>query len=235
MNQILASELQDTKFRHEYKYYISYSDYLALKQRLNAVAKPDPNAGPTGGYHIRSLYFDNLYDTALKEKIDGINNREKFRIRIYNCDDSFIRLEKKSKINGLCNKISANLTRTETEKIVSGDIEWMREADRALVVELYSKMKSKLLRPSVIVDYIRDPYVYSPGNVRITLDYNIKTGLKNTSLFDAETPTITAGTPVFLLEVKYDEFLPAVIQDIIQLSNRRSTAFSKYGICRIYG
>lgn len=235
MNRTVTSTLSDTKFRHEYKYYISYSDYLSLKQRLDAVAKPDPNAGPAGGYHIRSLYFDNIYDTALKEKIDGINNREKFRIRIYNCDYSFIRLEKKSKINGLCNKISANLTRTETEKIVSGNIEWMREADRALVVELYSKMKSKLLRPSVIVDYNRDPYVYGPGNVRITLDYNIKTGLKNTSLFDAETPTVTAGTPVFLLEVKYDEFLPAVIQDIIQLSNRRSTAFSKYGICRIYG
>lgn len=223
------------KFRHEYKYSISYQDYLTLRQRLSAVAKLDPNVPNSGAYFIRSLYFDNVYDSALREKIDGINNREKFRIRFYNNDDRFIKLEKKSKINGLCNKITAEITRSEAERITDGDIEWMRGSDRGLVVELYSKMKSKQLRPRVIVDYTREPYIYEPGNVRITLDYDIRTGLMNKDLFNTKVPSIRAGDTEYLLEVKYDEFLPSVIQDIIQLNTRRSSAFSKYGICRIYG
>ncbi len=223
------------RFRHEYKYNISYQDYLTLKQRLSAVARLDPNVPSSGAYFIRSLYFDNVYDSALREKIDGINNREKFRIRFYNNDDRFIKLEKKSKINGLCNKIAAEITRGETEKILNGDIEWMRDSGRGIVVELYSKMKSKQLRPRVIVDYTREPYIYEPGNVRITLDYNIRTGLMNMDLFNARIPSIRAGDTEYLLEVKYDEFLPSVIQDIIQLNTRRSSAFSKYCISRIYG
>ncbi len=235
MSKDLFFEPTEKKFRHEYKYNITYGDYLILKQRLSVVAELDPYVPPYGSYRIRSLYFDNVYDSALREKIDGVNNREKFRIRLYNGDDRFIRLEKKSKINGLCNKISTRITREETERIIDGDIEWMKDSDRGLLVELYSKMKSKLLRPRVIVDYTREPYVYRPGNVRITLDYDIRTGLMSKSIFDDETPTITAGEPTYLLEVKYDEFLPAVIQDIVQLGNRQNSAFSKYGVCRIYG
>lgn len=235
MNKELFFEPADMKFRHEFKYIITFSDYLILRQRLSAVAELDPNVPPYGNYSIRSLYFDNVYDSALKEKLDGINNREKFRIRLYNGDDRFIRLEKKSKLSGLCSKISAQLTREETERIIAGDIEWMKEQERGLLVELYSKMKFKLLRPRVIVDYIREPYVYNPGNVRVTLDYNIRTGLTSTALFDTQLPTVAAGSQSYLLEVKYDEFLPGIIRDIVQLESRRNTAFSKYGICRIYG
>lgn len=225
----------DRKFRHEYKVFITYADYLILKSRIKAVAKLDLNTDGSGEYSIRSLYFDNIYDSALREKIDGVNNREKFRIRIYNGSSDFIRLEKKSKINGLCNKISAPLTRAETEKIISGDIEWMKDSGRGLVIELYSKMKSKLLRPKVLVDYIREPYVYAPGNVRITFDRNLKTGLSRKDIFNQSVPTVHTPNCSILLEVKYDEFLPSVIRDIIQIENRSSGAFSKYCSCRAYG
>lgn len=227
--------MSERKFRHEYKYFISYSDYLAIKSRLNVIAKHDGNVGEGGKYFIRSLYFDNVYDTALREKVDGVNNREKFRIRCYNRDDSFVRLEKKSKIDGLCNKISTPCTAEEVGRILNGDIEWMRDSGRALMVELYSKMKSGLLRPRVTVDYTREPYIYEPGNVRITFDYDIKTGLYNKNMFDFEAPTISAQAESILMEVKFDEFLPIIIQDIIQVKNRRAQAFSKYGACRIYG
>lgn len=227
--------MEDRKFRHEFKFFISYADYLSLKSRLNAVAQLDPNTGPEGKYFIRSLYFDNVYDSVLKEKIDGVNNREKFRIRCYNKDAGFVRLEKKSKINGLCNKISAKLTQEEATRIINGDISWMKDSGRALVVELYSKMRAGLLKPRVIVDYTREPYIYRPGNVRITFDYNIKSGLYNRNMFDFDAPTVTAQAESILLEVKYDEFLPKVIQDIIQQGGRRSGSFSKYGACRIYG
>lgn len=223
------------KFRHEFKFFISYGDYLALKARLNAIARLDPNTGAEGRYFIRSLYFDNVYDSALKDKVNGVNNREKFRIRCYNRDESFIRLEKKSKINGLCNKLQARLTREEAERIIHGDIEWMKDSGRALVVEFYAKMRFGLLKPKVIVDYTREPYIFKAGNVRITFDYNIKTGLANLNMFDFDEPTVTAQAESILLEVKYDEFLPEVIQSALQEGGRRSGSFSKYGSCRIYG
>lgn len=223
------------KFRHEYKFFITYGDYLALKARLNAVAQLDPNTGEEGRYFIRSLYFDNVYDSALKDKVNGVNNREKFRIRCYNRDESFVRLEKKSKINGLCNKIQARLTREEAEKIIRGDLDWMKDSGRALVVEFYAKMRFGLLRPKVIVDYTREPYIFKAGNVRITFDYNIKTGLYNLNMFDFEEPTVAAQAESILLEVKYDAFLPEVIQSALQEGGRRSGSFSKYGSCRIYG
>ena len=221
-------------FRHEWKHEINYSDMLILRQRLKAVMKPDENA-VDGKYFIRSLYFDNISDKALREKIDGVNCREKFRIRYYNNDTSLIHLEKKSKINGLGNKQSANLSAEEAQKIVDGDFDWMIDCDRPLVQELYSKMKSQGLRPKTIVDYAREPFVFSAGNVRVTLDYDIRTGLYCTDFLNPDCITIPAGNAPIILEVKWDEFLPSVIRDIVQLESRRTAAFSKYAVCRIYG
>ena len=221
-------------FRHEWKHEINYSDMIILRQRLKAVMKPDKNA-VDGKYFIRSLYFDNISDKALREKIDGVNCREKFRIRYYNDDTSLIHLEKKSKINGLGNKQSASLSAEEAQKIVDGDLDWMIDCDRPLVQELYSKMKSQGLRPKTIVDYTREPFVFSAGNVRVTLDYDIRTGLYCTDFLNPDCITIPAGNAPIILEVKWDEFLPSVIRDIVQLESRRTAAFSKYAVCRIYG
>ena len=221
-------------FRHEWKHEINYSDMVVLRQRLKAVMKPDENA-VNGKYFIRSLYFDNISDKALREKIDGVNCREKFRIRYYNGDTSLIHLEKKSKINGLGNKQSANLSAEEAQKIVDGDFDWMIDCDRPLVQELYSKMKSQGLRPKTIVDYTREPFVFSAGNVRVTLDYDIRTGLYCTDFLNPDCITIPAGNAPIILEVKWDEFLPFVIRDIVQLESRHTAAFSKYAACRIYG
>lgn len=221
-------------FRHEWKHEINYSDMIILRQRLKAVMKSDENA-VDGKYFIRSLYFDNISDKALHEKIDGVNCREKFRIRYYNDDTSLIHLEKKSKINGLGNKQSANLSAEEAQKIVDGDFDWMIDCDRPLVQELYSKMKSRGLRPKTIVDYTREPFVFSAGNVRVTLDYDIRTGLYCTDFLNPDCITIPAGNAPIILEVKWDEFLPSVIRDIVQLESRHTAAFSKYAACRIYG
>ncbi len=221
-------------FRHEWKHEINYADMVVLRQRLRAVMKPDENA-VDGKYFIRSLYFDNISDKALREKIDGINCREKFRIRYYNGDTSLIHLEKKSKINGLGNKQSASLSEKEAQAIVDGDFDWMINSDRPLVQELYSKMKSQGLRPKTIVDYTREPFIFSAGNVRVTLDYDIRTGLFCTDFLNTDCITIPAGNAPIILEVKWDEFLPSLIRDIVQLESRRTSAFSKYAVCRIYG
>ena len=220
-------------YRHEWKHEINYADMVALRHRLGAVMQRDENA-KDGKYFIRSLYFDNAADKALREKLDGVNNREKFRIRYYNLDPSLIHLEKKSKRNGLGSKTQAELTAAEAQSIVDGDWEWMKDADRPLVRELYSKMQSQGLRPKTIVDYMREPFVYGPGNVRVTLDYDIRTGLRSTDFLNPDCVTIPAGDVPIILEVKWDAFLPSIIRDIVQLEGRHTSAFSKYAICRIY-
>lgn len=221
-------------FRHEWKIEINTADHYAIRQRLNLVASIDPYA-TDGKYFIRSLYFDDLTDRALREKIDGVNRREKFRIRYYNKDTSLLHLEKKSKLNGLCNKQSATITPEQAGAIVNGDLSWMMNSSTPLVQELYCKMKMQGLRPKTIVDYVREPFVYGPGNVRVTFDYDIRTGLSCTDFLNPSCATIPAGDALILMEVKWDAFLPDIIRDAIQTPGRRSTSFSKYARCRIYG
>lgn len=226
----------DLEFRHETKHYITYSDYLAIRSRLKAVAVSDKHADENGFYLIRSLYFDNYKDKALREKVYGCNHREKFRIRYYNGDDSFIHLEKKSKINGLCNKLSVLITREQVERLIAGDIEFLKESDKPLFLDLYTKMQYQCMKPRVLVDYLREPFIYEPGNVRITFDTSIKSGLHSKDFFNMEVPTIEAtDSGQILMEVKYDAFLPEIIQMAIQVNERPKTSFSKYEACRRFG
>ena len=222
-------------WRNELKHIITPADRAAICASLRAVAKPDAHAGPDGSYLVRSLYFDNPADRALREKLDGVNEREKFRIRCYNGDYSVIHLEKKMKKNGLGCKLSAPLTKEEVRRILAGDTGWMPGSGRPLVVELYAKMKSQGLKPMTIVDYERIPFVYGPGNVRVTIDYNIRTGLRCTDFLNPGCVTVPAGDPAIVLEVKWDEFLPEIIRRAVQVKNRRAGAFSKYQMARIYG
>ena len=222
------------QYRREWKHPITYMDMMILRQRLQTVMRPDTHA-TDGRYLIRSLYFDTPGDTALREKVDGVSRREKFRIRYYNYDTSFIRLEKKRKLAGLGNKQSAPLTARQAQSIVDGDLDWMLTSEHGLIRELYSKMRTQQLRPKTIVDYTRDAFVYPPGNVRVTLDYDIRTGLGSTDFLNPDCPTVPAGDGAIILEVKWDAFLPDTIRSAIQLENGRATAFSKYAQCRMYG
>lgn len=221
-------------FRHEWKYEINYMDFLTLRMRLAAVMQRDSHA-VDGKYEIRSLYFDTPSDRALREKLDGVNQREKFRIRLYNYDTSVIFLEKKSKWNNLCSKESTELTEEEVQRLLRGEIMWMKNTDRVLCRELYDKMVGQGLRPKTIVDYTREPFVFAPGNVRVTLDYAIHTGLQCTDFLNPQAVTVPAGEDGILLEVKWDEYLPDIIREAVSLESRRAGAFSKYAQCRIYG
>lgn len=221
-------------YRHEWKHEISYGDMLVLRRRLSAIMKRDEHA-VDGRYFVRSLYFDNASDKALREKLDGVNIREKFRVRCYNNDISFVCLEKKSKVNGLCLKESVSLSTQQAQAIANGDYSWMADSGIPLIQELYSKMMSQGLRPKTIVDYEREPFVFRPGNVRVTLDYNIKTGMNCTDFLNPDCVTVPIGNAPIILEVKWDEYLPDIIRAAVQLPNCRTEAFSKYAVCRIYG
>ena len=225
----------ERSFRHELKYFVNNSDIWQLRNRLRFVMEKDLNVSKNGRYKIKSLYFDNAYDDALKEKYDGISDREKFRIRLYNDDDSFIRLEKKLKHNGLNEKTSARLTREQVEALLKGDYDWLKSLDKEIYAEFYYNLRVKGLRPKTIVQYIREPYVYRYGNVRVTIDSDVRTGLNSVDLFDKElltVPVLESGKSI--LEIKYDEYLPDIIKTLTQIGARERTQASKYAACRIY-
>jgi hypothetical protein len=226
---------QSVKPRHELKYGLNYCDYVILRDRLKLTLKSDSHADENGEYKIRSSYFDTPTDTALMEKINGVNHRSKYRIRRYVGSKGPIKLEKKSKNNNLCYKESCKLKKSETEKIIAGETEWMMDDERPLVNELYFKMTTAMLKPKTIVDYVREPYIYQTGNVRVTFDKKIHTGIYSTDFLNDDSPTVPTGDQIILMEVKYDQFFPEHIKHLLNISSRRASAFSKYAQCRIYG
>lgn len=221
------------QFRHEIKHEISNLDMLILRQRLRAVMTPDSHA-KDGQYEIRSLYFDNLDDKALREKLDGVSIREKYRIRLYNNDPSIIHLERKFKQGGLGYKDSTLLTQEQARQIAGGEIQWMADSTDEVLLGFYIRLRNEGLAAKVIVDYTREPFVFGPGNVRVTLDYNIRTALRCTDFLNPCCVTIPVPGSPCILEVKWDNYLPDVIRDMVQLGDRHSTAYSKYAACRMY-
>ena len=219
--------------RHEWKHRIDTAGLLALWARLGAVLQRDPHA-LGGSYQVRSLYFDNLADKALREKLESVNHREKFRLRFYNGDLSLLVLEKKTKTNGLCGKAQTPLTVEEARALLEGRHQELG-ASSPLLGELCRKMDNQGLRPKAIVEYTREPFLYGPGNVRVTLDYNIRTALSPAGFLDPGCVTLPAAAAPVILEVKWDEFLPDLVRDLVQLPGTRTSAFSKYAACRLYG
>lgn len=221
--------------RHELKHSLNYGDYQVLRARLRQVMSSDPHAGANGEYKVRSLYFDTPGDKALREKIDGLDRREKFRIRRYFGAEGCLVLEKKCKVNGLCRKLSEPMTAEEAEAILRGDLSWMAEDSRELMRELYVKMCCEQLMPRTVVDYFREAFICAAGNVRVTLDREIRTGLFSTDFLDDSLPTVGAGAEMVVLEVKYDQFIPEHVVHLLQLEGRQASAISKYALCRVYG
>lgn len=220
-------------YRHEMKHVISPGDAAAIRTNLSAVAKLDPNAAEKGYYRIRSLYFDDPMDTALHEKLDGVNERRKFRIRYYDDHLDYIVLECKMKRDGVGCKPREVLTLMEARRILQGDIVWLATSKRPLLMALYGDMKVRRLAPKTVVEYKRIPFVYGPGNVRVTIDWAIRAGTPRDFL-NPDGLTLPIGDDVTLLEVKWDEYLPGVIRQAAALKSRGATAFSKYAACRVY-
>lgn len=222
------------RLRHELKHSINPADDLVLSHRLRKLFPHDENADSHGTYRVSSLYFDTPNDRALRKKINGVDCREKFRLRYYNGDTSFIRLEKKVKQGGLCGKRSARVTAEQVERILLGDINFLLESGHPLLIELYSKMRGQLLAPKTIVTYDREAFLYAPGNVRLTIDRNLRTGLGSTDFLDTGLHHAPVSDGLAVFEVKYDAFLPELVAMAVQLPNRKTGAYSKYAVCRRY-
>ncbi|NLV17620.1 MAG: polyphosphate polymerase domain-containing protein [Syntrophomonadaceae bacterium] len=222
------------KYRYELKHVISEGDALITGRRLSGILPRDQSAGSDGQYHIRSLYFDTPEDRALYDKIDGIPIKEKFRIRFYNHDPDFIRLEKKIKHFNHGFKEKARLQKEEVQWILHGDTSFLANSEQALLRHFYVKLRTERLAPKTVVDYRREAYYFPPGNVRVTIDRDIRASVTSLDIFDNDLPSVPVLDGRCVLEVKYDEFLPDFIQDLIQLNKCTSAALSKYAACRAY-
>ena len=220
--------------RQELKYSLGRGEYAAIRQRCRAVMHPDPHVGPEGFYDITSLYFDDLADSVLRQNYSGISRREKFRIRMYGGDPRTLHLEKKTKYGGLGMKQSCPISASQLQRMLEGDTSWMMDTGEPLMQELYCRMRNDLLRPKTIVAYRREPFVYDPGNVRVTFDFNIRSGICNPDMLSEDVLLVPTNPDRVILEVKYDAFLPDIIRMIVQEGTPRVQAFSKYASCRQY-
>lgn len=219
------------KYRNEVKYIITKNQAKILQQRLNLVMDLDTNTSEDNSYLIRSLYFDDINSTSYYEKLDGILFRKKYRIRLYNGESKFIRLECKHKHNNMTAKEQALINREICDKIVCGnyDIETTDKVLNKFLIDI----KTRHLIPSVIVDYQRVAYTYPISTVRITFDFNIKSGRYNYNLFDNDVAlTSVIDDNLVVLEVKFDEVLPMHIAQILETIPAFRQAVSKFALCR---
>jgi len=222
--------------RQEIKQAISYPDYALLKAKLQYIMQLDKHAGADGKYVIRSTYFDNFANKVLNEKKEGYINRDKYRVRIYGQSSAIINLERKSKRNNLTFKTKCAISQAEYEKMRLGDISWMEEDERGLLRDLYQEMSYRQLRPTTVVDYVREAYIYPFGNVRVTFDSKVQSSLRNTDMFNPNLPMVDVlEQNLVILEVKYDDYLPDIIKYLLQSVDTRAEAYSKYQLSRMYG
>lgn len=218
-------------YRNEWKYVIGQAEKEVLKLRMKQVFQMDPNAGDSG-YMIRSLYFDDYWDSAFEEKEAGVFARKKYRVRIYNCSDKSIKLERKKKAGSYIYKESAPLTREELGRILSGDYGFLLKSSVPLLQEFYVECVSHMLRPRVIVDYEREPYIMEAGTVRLTFDSHVRAAVMKNDIFDPDLPAIETMEPGrLIMEVKFTEFLPQLVRELLPPRASEFTAVSKYVLC----
>lgn len=222
------------KYRHELKFTLTKSQAEILKQKLALLMEVDTNSvNEDHTYFIRSLYFDDVYDSAYYEKIDGLEKREKYRIRIYNSDDSFIRLERKEKNRDLTHKKQTKITKEQCLAFMEGNFEGIDLSGDELLRDFAIKQKLHQIRPSVIVDYKRLAYIYPVEETRVTFDEDIRSGRFQNNLFDYDILTFDVLEPnEVVLEVKFNEAIPSHIASVIMTIPMIRQAVSKFALCK---
>ena len=221
--------------RHELKFFINEMQYIVLSGILDQVLQRDLNGDEYNEYHIRSLYFDTVFDDALHDKLDGVQNRDKYRIRIYNLTDKQIKMECKTKVGSLISKRSLSIPRDLCEQLMAGDPTGLETTRSGLLNDVYREMTVNLLHPVVLVDYVREAYLHPAEEVRITFDKQLRTGMRSIDLFNPHVPTIAPfDNGEIILEVKYNRVLPPFIRDILctYCGGAVQSAISKYTWCR---
>ena len=219
-------------YRVEDKYTCSTQEMYQLQQRLGVVLPVDSNEDSTEGYSVVSLYFDDLVDTCLTDTVDGCEVRNKYRIRIYNHSFDTIKLEVKEKLDNRINKKSKSITEAQMRKLMCGECieDDCSMEDPATLFNL--AIKTRGLKPKVVVAYERKAFVYQAGNVRITLDRNVRASNRINDFGKKEGCYEWLREWDAVMEVKYDELIPGFLLQLLELGNLQQTSYSKYQLCR---
>jgi hypothetical protein len=224
---------KEIQFRHELKYNVDLLQYQVLQRKISVLLKPDPNMGKKSSYNIRTLYYDDVNESALCDKVSGVSKRKKYRMRIYNHSDLTIKFERKSKVQQYIFKESIRITRSEANKLISGSYDFLANSKAQLLRDFYLEIRNNLMRPVAIVEYDREAYIHPVGNLRITFDTNLRVDIGTTRFFDKDLCTMRViDQPVILMEVKYNEFLPQYICGLFPETIRPQAAFGKFSACR---
>lgn len=219
-------------YRVEDKYNCTEPELYMLQQRMEAVLRPDSNEGGPEGYSIISLYFDDLRDSCLQDTVDGVNRRSKYRIRIYNDSLETIKLEVKTKKDSRILKRSKNISRKQMESLMHGECIADSDSTEDPATLFNLAINAQGLRPKVIVAYERKAYVYEPGNVRITFDRNVRASSRVAMFGQKNICYDFLQEYDKVLEVKYDEFIPDFLVQLLEVGNMQQSAYSKYQLCR---
>jgi len=220
------------KFRYELKYRLNIQGYILQKMRFENLLQKDPHANTEGYYTVRSLYFDDFWNSAYHEKLIGIKERQKFRIRLYNQSAAMINLERKIKSNQYVTKQVSTIKKDEVDQILAGEADFLLNSGDNLKKLFYYQTYGRVLRPRVIVEYEREAYVLGAGELRIVFDKNIRAGQLNFDIFDEHMPMIEAmdkGT--IIMEVKFTNFLPEMIRKMLPSKSADFSSFSKFIMC----
>jgi hypothetical protein len=221
------------KLRYEHKYLIDYGTYLKIKDRLSKVLKLDDNSVGGKGYHIRSLYFDDIYESALMDKSAGILNRKKYRIRIYNYSEEVIKLEIKRKFQDYTNKISTRITKDDYKKIYTGDVADFPARQNEVMTNYYLQVRNNILKPKVIVDYYREAYILPYNQIRITFDNKLSAAAPQYNIFTDDVYSKRLDEKYSrIIEVKYNNFLPDFVKKVFEPFPMTRLSVSKYVLCR---
>lgn len=219
-------------YRHELKFLMTQAQYQGLMPAIGALLERDNHVRDTGEYMIRSLYFDDIYQSAYQEKLSGVYARKKYRIRIYNCQSQVIHLECKYKQGPYISKESLPLTLEEFQRICQGDCHFLLKKDSPMGREFCVDTLAKGLKPKVIVDYEREPYVMKAGTVRVTFDKAVRAVSPEADLFDAGAPAYLAIPPgCLIMEIKFTGYLPEKVRRLFHVRNLPQVSASKYCLC----
>ncbi|MEJ2756996.1 MAG: polyphosphate polymerase domain-containing protein [Anaerolineales bacterium] len=222
-------------YRNELKFLINAHQKNLMAIKLSKIFQRDPFSDADGGYLISSLYFDDYHQSAFFDKLSGVRDRKKFRVRVYNYQPNVIKLERKIKRVNVIEKSHLQISKEEYDMLICGDVGFLGHKDNLVAKDFYLCYRTKNLRPRVVVEYRREAFIYKFGDVRITFDYSLKAGVFQNDLFSNGYMISAIPQDQIILEVKYTGYIPDIVRNIIQINNLQWQSSSKYAKCFVVG
>lgn len=215
--------------RKEIKYVIPLGKALAVKEQMDRLLQRDSHCAD-GPYSVRSLYFDSVNNMDFAQKLAGVIDRKKVRLRIYDGDASLCKLEIKQKTDDRQQKLSLLVSESDARELSRGNIKVLRnyfdssETGR----KAYGIMAQGLYRPVAQIEYDRLAYKYPMYDTRITLDMNVRSSESNMDLFSSDVCYTPVMRESVVLEVKYSGKLMGFVSAMFAQFHLTQGTYSKY-------